>query len=342
MRALAWDGNTLYVSHGYKLLRASVEDVSALNWQQVGEFRTPWMRRLSVSSRLTARLLRDGFHALAVLRSGGLVAALPGAIGTLAPGESEFRETFHIRRGTRPLHITAVPGGSIYWGEYFDNTSRQEVHVYGSSDAGLTWDVAYTFAEGAIRHIHNIVHDPWQNCLWILTGDYGDECRVMRANCDFSNLEIVLQGNQQARAVAAIPSEDALYFASDTPLEQNSIWRLDRQGMLSRVAPISSSCISAARVGSRLFFSTMVEPSEVNLDPVVRVYARDVRDPERWHSLLSWRKDPWPMKFFQYGNAFLPDGQNTTQYLAVTTVAVESDDMVTSIYDVNVDRSSAV
>jgi hypothetical protein len=342
MRALAWDGNTLYASRGYKLLRASIDEFSAPKWQEVGEFGARWIRRLSVSNRLTARLLRDGLHALAVLPSGGSVAALPGVIGTLAPGESQFRETFRIRRGTRPLHITAVPRGSIYWGEYFDNASRQEVHVYASGDAGLTWDVAYTFPKGAIRHVHNIVHDPWQNCLWILTGDYGDECRVIRASCDFSNLEIVLQGNQQVRAVAAIACEDALYFASDTPLEQNSIWRLDHQRLLSRVAAISSSCISAARVGSHMFFSTMVEPSEVNLEPMVRVYAGDMRYPERWHPLLNWRKDRWPMKFFQYGNALLPDGQNTTRYLAVTTIAVEADDMVTSIYDMNPDPSSAV
>jgi hypothetical protein len=37
-----------------------------------------------------------------------------------------------------------------------------------------------------------------------------------------------------------------------------------------------------------------------------------------------------------------PDGQNTTQYLAVTTIAVEADDVVTSIYDMNRDRSPAV
>jgi hypothetical protein len=341
-RALAWDGNTLYASRGYKLLRASMARLPSLNWQQVGEFRPPWVRRLSVSNRLTARLLRDGFHALAVLPSGGLVAALPGVIGTLAPGESEFRETFRIRRGTRPLHITAVPGGSIYWGEYFDNASRQEVHVYGSSDTGVTWDVAYTFPKGAIRHIHNIVHDPWQNCLWVFTGDYGDECRILRASGDFSSVEVVLHGKQQARTVAAIPTQEALYFASDTPLEGNSIWRLDPKGTLSRLAPISSSCISAARVGSHMFFSTMVEPSEINLDRMVRVYASDIRHPERWNPLLNWRKDRWPMKFFQYGNALFPDGQNTTQYLAVTTIAVEADDVVTSIYDINRDRSPAV
>ena len=85
-RALAWDGNTLYISRAYKLLRASIDNFSALKWQEVGEFRPAWARRLSVSNRLTARLLRDGFHALAVLPSGGLVAALPGVIGTLGPG----------------------------------------------------------------------------------------------------------------------------------------------------------------------------------------------------------------------------------------------------------------
>ena len=234
-RALAWDGNTLYISRAYKLLPASIDNFSALKWQEVESSALPGSAGSRFRIRLTARLLRDGFHALAVLPSGGLVAALPGVIGTLVPGESEFRETYRIRRGTRPLHITAVPGGSVYWGEYFDNASRQEVHVYGSSDAGLTWDVAYTFPKGAIRHIHNIVHDAWQNCLWVFTGDYGDECRILRASCDFSSVEVVLQG-QQARTVAAIPTQEALYFASDTPLEENSIWRLDPKGTLSRLA----------------------------------------------------------------------------------------------------------
>jgi hypothetical protein len=40
------------------------------------------------------------------------------------------------------------------------------------------------------------------------------------------------------------------------------------------------------------------------------------------------------MGLFQYGNAFLPDGVNTTKYLAVTTIAVEGDDTVTSLYNV--------
>jgi len=41
-----------------------------------------------------------------------------------------------------------------------------------------------------------------------------------------------------------------------------------------------------------------------------------------------------PMRYFQYGNAFLPDGENATNYLAATTIAVEPDDLVTTLWEV--------
>ena len=333
LRALLWSGDMLYASRGYELLCARIQNpAQGIRWQTVGQFRPTLRRRLSIRNRLTARLFRDGFHAMAASSSGAIVAAVPGAIVTCAPGQTEFRQTHLITRGTRPLHIAAVPGGAIFWGEYFDNASRDEVHIYASTDAGEEWSVAYTFPKGSIRHVHNIVHDPWADCLWILTGDYGDECRILRAACDFSHVEVVLQGNQQARAVAAIPTEDALFFSSDTPLESNFIYRLERRGTLSQLAPLSSSSIYGCRVGPHLFFSTMAEPSEVNRDKNVRIYGGGAATP--WQPLLAWKKDRWPMGLFQYGNAFLPDGNNTTPYLAVTTIAVESDDMVTSLYSV--------
>jgi hypothetical protein len=166
----------------------------------------------------------------------------------------------------------------------------------------------------------------------VLTGDYGDECRILRASCDFSQVETVLKGNQQARAVALIPTEEGPCFSSDTPLEANYIYRLDRQGRLFQLGSISSSSIYGCRVGRNIFFSTMVEPSVMNADRHVRIYgSRDVRE---WQRLLAWSKDRWSMGLFQYGNAFLPDGNNGTQYLAVSTVAVNADDMTTSLYSV--------
>lgn len=333
LRALAWSGDALYASRGYELIRAQVRDVpSGLNWQHVGRFRPSLRRKLSVSNRLTFRLFRDGFHALAVHPSGAIVGVVPGAIVTLRPGELEFQATHVIRRGTRPLHLMALPSGTTFWGEYFDNPFREEVHIYASTDAGQNWNVAYTFPKGSIRHIHNLVYDPWESCIWVLTGDYGNECRIVRANSDFSRVETILQGKQQTRAAAALPCEDGLYFSSDTPLETNHVYRLDRQGSLSQLASLTTSSIYGCRVGSQLFFSTMVEPSEINRDRSVRVFRGKVNEPERWQPILSWPKDRWPAGLFQYGNAFLPDGINSTHYLALTTIAVESDDLTTSIY----------
>src|SRR5437016_5621187 len=226
MRALAWHDDALYASRGYNLLRVRIKSGN-IEWLRVGRYRPAWWRNLSSSARLSHRLFRDGFHALAVLPTGHIVAAVPGAIIRLAPGDSEFVVCHRVARGTRPLHITATPEGHLFWGEYFDNPNRDEVRVYASSDQGATWHVAYILARGAIRHVHNIVYDEWENCLWILTGDNGAECRILRAACDFSTVDVALSGNQQARAVAIVPTPEALYFSSDTPLEANRVYRLD-------------------------------------------------------------------------------------------------------------------
>src|SRR5258706_2700143 len=243
-----------------------------MQWEEVGSFSPVWWRKLTVATRLSYRLVRDGFHALVVLPSGELIAAVPGAIATLRPEEKEFRITHVLQRGTRPLNIAVAPDGRVFWGEYFDNLGRDAVYGYGSDDRGASWKGVYSFEKNAIRHVHNIVYDHWENCFWVLTGDVGPECRILRASLDWSRVETVISGNQQARAVAAVPKEDGLYFASDTPLEQNYIYKLDRQQNLARLAQIHSSVLCGCSVGNTVFFTTMIEPSAVNLVREVSVY----------------------------------------------------------------------
>jgi hypothetical protein len=333
LRTLAWNGNVLYASRGYELLRAEItSDSNSIQWQPVARYRPAVWRNATSSFRLTSRLFRDGFHALAVLPSGDIIGAVPGAIISRAPQKTEFCLSHKVLRGTRPLHITATPDGHLFWGEYFDNPQRDEVHIYSSVDRGATWNIAYTFPKAAIRHVHNIVHDPWENCLWILTGDNDHECRIVRASCDFKSVDVVLSGNQQARAVALVAAKDGLYFSSDTPLEHNHIYHLDRRGNVSMLADLDSSSIFGCRVGDAMFFSTMVEPSKVNHQTTVNVCGS--LNGTHWKSELSWRKDRWPMGLFQYGNAFLPGGTNTTDILAVTTVAVERGDSETSLWQI--------
>jgi hypothetical protein len=329
LRVLAWQDEMLFASHAYTLLCANMADVVP-EWRTVAYFRPAWWRNLTVSARLSSRLFRDGFHALAALPSGHLIAAVPGAIITLAPGETEFRVTHEIQRGTRPLHITPTPDGRLFWGEYFDNRDRSEVHIYGSPDRGLTWEVAYTFPKGAIRHVHNLVYDEWEHSLWILTGDEGPECRILRSSLDFRSVDVAVAAGQQARTVALVPMRDALYFASDTPAESNHIYRLGRNGSLVAVGNIESSSLCGCRVGTSIFFSTMAEPSPVNSSGTVKLYRSG--DGDYWEEFLHWKKDFWPMQLFQYGNAFLPDGTNATDLLALSTVAVSDADLQTTLW----------
>lgn len=335
-RVLAWDGDILYASRGYRLVRcrpaAALANGMPIQWEEVARFSPVWWRTITSTTRLSYRLMRDGFHALAVLPSRELIAALPGAIATLRPGEKQFRVTHSLSRGTRPLNIAVSPDGRAFWGEYFDNPQREAVHIYGSDDRGSTWKVVYSFKKNSIRHVHNIVYDRWENCFWVLTGDIGPECRILRASLDWSRVGPVISGNQQARAVAAVPREDGLYFASDTPLEQNYSYKLDRQGNLTQLSKIHASVLCGCALGDSVLFTTMVEPSPVNLDRSVAVYGS--ANGAAWQRLHSWKKDGWSDKFFQYGNAFLPTGQNETNLLAVTSTAVESHDLEASLWTV--------
>ena len=94
LRALAWNDDWLYASRGYSLLRARMKtnadadaNADTIEWQPVARYAPAWWRNLSASSQLGFRLFRDGFHALATLTSGHMVAAVPGAILTLSPGQ---------------------------------------------------------------------------------------------------------------------------------------------------------------------------------------------------------------------------------------------------------------
>jgi hypothetical protein len=333
MRALAWRNDVLYASRGYTLFQSRMKmHASTIEWQQVGRYRPPAWRTITSMSRLASRLFRNGFHALVALSSGHLIGAVPHSIVTLAPGEIEFYISHKLLRGTRPLHLAITPSDHIFWGEYFDNPQRDEVHIYASTDRGAHWDVAHTFPKGTIRHVHNIVYDEWENCFWVLTGDDGYECRILRTSCDFKTVDVALSGNQQTRSATLVPTRDALYFSSDTPVETNYVYRLDRRGRPSKVTELNSSSIYGCRVGNAVFFSTMVEPSAINSDRKVNLYGSP--DGFQWQCVLQHKKDRWPMGLFQYGNAFLPDGKNNTGLLAVTTIAVEQSDFETSIWRV--------
>src|SRR5215470_1755398 len=78
-RALTWHGDLLYLSRGYDLYAAQMV-APPFQPRAVATYAPGIRRSLTSRFRLSSRLFRDGFHALAVLPAGNLVAAVPGAI----------------------------------------------------------------------------------------------------------------------------------------------------------------------------------------------------------------------------------------------------------------------
>ena len=97
--------------------------------------------------------------------------AVPGALVTRTPGSDEFRiDLIESCAGRVRCISPSVPSGNIYWGEYFDNRERAEVHIYASTDRGRTWQVAYTFPGRKHSPCAQHCSRRWGDCLWILTG----------------------------------------------------------------------------------------------------------------------------------------------------------------------------
>ena len=330
LRALAWDGDVLYVSSGYRLYR--VDPVAGMSLTPAGRFVPALWRRATARWRPGARPFRDGFHALATLRDGTRIAVVAGAIAVARPGQERFDAAHRVTRGTRPLALAVTPQGDVFWGEYFANPRRAAVHVYGSHDGGRRWEIVHTFAAGTVRHVHAVVYDRVGDCLWVLTGDDDRESAILRVSTDWRCIETVVAGSQQARAVTLQPTPEALYFATDTPTEQNWIYRLDRRGELRRLAPIDGSCFWSAQVGGRVFFSTAVETSSLNTSAASKLYGGS--ETEGWHELLAWDRDSLPGRFFLYPNIVFPAGGSRGGLLAATGVAVRDNDDVTSVWRV--------
>jgi hypothetical protein len=334
LRVLLWHKDYLYASRGYTLLRCNSKKLlenDRVDWEKVAFFKPNFIRNLASYNRILTRLTRAGFHFLEILPNEKMISILSKNIAILMPREKEFKTTFKIKRGTRPLGMAITPDGKIYWGEYFNNPERDEVNIYGSEDGGNTWEVVYTFPKGSIRHVHNIIYDQFDDSLWILTGDEGKEPKILHASNDCRVVDIVLEGNQQARAATLIARPKGVYYATDTPYEQNYIYFLDRNGSREKILPISGPSMWSCEVDSAMFFSTAAEPSKLYYG-FACIYGK--LNGNEWQRLIEWPKDNLHPKYFQFGNVVLPRGKDSNNLLAATGVAVRNEEGATTIWKI--------
>ncbi|MEZ6017605.1 MAG: hypothetical protein R3F49_21025 [Planctomycetota bacterium] len=308
LRVLHTSGATVLAARGLDLLASYDGGVEferiARAWQR------PTERALALAP-IAARLLRAGIHSVLPMPDGGHVAVVRGAILRCEATADRFQTAHHVARGTRPLNLCRAASGRLYFGEYFGNARRDEVYIYGSDD-GRAWSVAHVFPRGSIRHVHGVVYDRFRRGLWVMTGDEGDEAGIWWTSDEFRTLTPVARGFQGARAVSALPAPAGLIVPSDAPTEANFIQMLDpRTGGMERLAYVPGSVFTVGQTRALYLVSTALEPSPINLDPRVALYAS--LDGEDWHPIARFERD---LAFLndlkgrlQYPMVLLPDGE---------------------------------
>lgn len=201
--------------------------------------------------------------------------------------------------GNRPLCVTLFNNYLVY-GEYCDNSVRESVGVYKFD--GVKLDLFFNVS--GVRHIHGVFYDKHSSELYVTTGDYHNEAGIWKFDESGSCLSPVLVGGQQCRAVQLLFDEENIYFGTDTPIEQNYIYKLNKKSKtLSEVAKVSSSVFYGTYWQSSFIFSTVVEPSKYNRTKTIEIWQIYQNSPRL---LRTYNKDFWSMKYFQYGQVSFP------------------------------------
>lgn len=215
---------------------------------------------------------------------------------------------------------------SLLYGEYIGNRDRGPVSIYSRTLTG--WTEVYAFPAHSIQHIHNIVFDKFRNRYLIMTGDMDEESGIWEADVNFSNVRPLVKGSQKYRACVLFPTSHCVYYATDTPLEQNFVYCLDEENKIHEIAEMPGPCIFGIEKKGCLYFATSVEG-----DPTLGKWryrfsdklGRGVRD--RYSHLFrisqngiveeigKMEKDRMPMWLFEFGNMKFPVSEDEQVYI---------------------------
>ncbi len=205
------------------------------------------------------------------------------------------------------------------YGEYKQNENKEPISVYKFDLK--EWKRIYSFPANTIKHIHHIMYDVNRKRYLILTGDSDRETAIWQANDDFSEVSKIIGDKQVYRSCICMPSEKGLYYATDTPLEENYLCLLTNDNLLKKIAPIHGPCVFGLIKDETLFFATSVEgnPKAGKLKYMLSnklgegvkdrfVHILSFNEKKGLVELFKLKKDYLPMTLFQFGNASFVDG----------------------------------
>lgn len=299
-----------------------------VNWEMRPLCRLPMSskNRMLSKCRLTERLLRLEPRTACVLDDENILVSFQGCVYRINLKDGGLVKELEFRpRMNNPLSFVPIKGlngfeDSVLFGEYFSNNSFEDVKVWQRTSG--EWKEALTLTAGSLYHIHAIVPDYKNKCLYILTGDSDKESAILKVTDNFKTVTPVLKGSQQYRSCVAFPYREGLIYATDTPREVNHVYYAypNKEGWsIDTVCELPGPCIYGLCQNEAFYFATSVEADDT-LPPfryrfsyklgagVKNRVSHVIKIDQDLSStnVLELKKDIWPMLFFQFGNCWFP------------------------------------
>jgi hypothetical protein len=355
-KALLYLGDKIIVSRQYEIFFADL-DLTRLDYICTVGTTNPLVR-IILRFRLLQRLFRMDLGPAVVLDQNDCFLVFRGdqlfhVDTTLCVASPEYVPGLKHR----PLQVTRSKSpesaGSIYFGEYTENSEYGPVNIYRRDKAG-TWSVIFSFSSGEINHIHGVFEDVGRSCFYILTGDFDQGACIWLADLAFTEVKPLVRSGQESRACWIFPWDHRLIFATDQQANLNYLCEIGDVGKasVSKKFPIvGSSIFFSSSHSNTIIFSTAVEP--VSCDKLSfgwffpRLRALGVLSnnsciyigtPDKGFDIIfSDRKDWYHFGLFQFGNICFPAGDSSDgTYLHFFGVALKDAD--NSTYAMKIDK----
>ena len=297
-------------------------------------------------SSLLHRLLRLGVRASVAIDDESIIISIGNILYELDLTNGTLSDGYYCGEGIRPLVLTIVDGiqgfdNGIYFGGYLGNKNKKPVSIY-QRVATDKWKTVYTFPQGTINHVHNIVPDPYRKCLWAFTGDFEESAAIWKITENYNNVELIACNNQKYRACIAYAFPEGLLYATDAPFADDYIYLLNPVSMeCKELFPIDGSGIYGCRWKERYVFSSTVEGDGRNMsrtewlftrkrgagikDDYVHMYMGNLH--EGFKEIYKEKKDCMPYYTFQFGAFKFPAGVNNSDTLYYQPVATKGNDL---------------
>lgn len=296
--------------------------------------------------KLISRLLRLGVRCAETVDNSTIILSIGNMLYEFNVNSGLLSKGYNCGDGIRPLVFTTVKNidgfdNGLYFGGYLGNMEKQPVNVYHRTGVDQ-WDVRYTFPQGAINHVHNIIADPYSQCLWIFTGDFDEASAIWKVTDNFRDVECVACKDQKYRGCVVYALPEGLLYATDAPFQDDYIYLMNTETYeVKEIFPIHGSCIYGCQWKNKYVFSSTVEGDGRNMsrwefyfgrkrgagikDNYVHMYMGNLQ--EGFKEVFKEKKDCMPFYTFQFGVFKFPYGVNNSDTLCFQPVATNKNDL---------------